>query len=184
MGVDLRHPEGAAPEFRPSAVAAGAREARRDEIRIPDAGRAVLPRWQARGFYHEEMELCHKLSRLSEDEQQRLEMATTSSTPYSRPGATGLIDTGIRRSMPNRNYHDDRSEQVQAWAKLAEPVDQDNGLPCSMREDGQGDAASSVRARPGPDAVASVAVVRDRPAAPCRPHRAGLTAAAPRRRRR
>ena len=140
------------------AVAAAHAEALDVQIRILRLRRAVLTAVAKRGSTPEEMELMHKLARLSEDERQRL-IGDFLDAVFGDLGAEPSV-TGIRRSMTPELPDDPEAEQVQAWAELAE-LSQDPDFRASMRrmaadevaERGRGSAAAL---RPG-----LVAVVRD-----------------------
>ena len=112
------------------AVAAAHAEALDVQIRILRLRRAVLTAVAKRGSTPEEMELMHKLARLSEDERQRL-IGDFLDAVFGDPGA-GPSFTGIRRSMTPELPDDPEAEQVQAWAELAE-LSQDSDVRASMR---------------------------------------------------
>jgi DNA-binding transcriptional MerR regulator len=140
------------------AVAMAHAEALEVQIRILRLRRAVLTAVARRGSTPEEMELMHKLARLSEDERHRL-IGDFLDAVFGDLGA-GPPFAAVRRSMTPELPDDPETEQVQAWAELAE-LSQDPDFRVSMRrmardeaaERGQGDAPVLRRGL--------VAVVRD-----------------------
>jgi len=140
------------------AVAMAHAEALDVQIRILRLRRAVLTAVARRGSTPEEMELMHKLARLSEDERHRL-IGDFLDAVFGDLGA-GSPFAAVRRSMTPELPDDPKAEQVQAWAELAE-LSQDPDFRASMRrmardevaERGQGDAPVLRRGL--------VAVVRD-----------------------
>jgi DNA-binding transcriptional MerR regulator len=140
------------------AVAAAHAEALDVQIRILRLRRAVLTSVARRGSTPEEMDLMHKLAKLSEDERQRL-IGDFFDAVFGDLGAEPSF-AGVRRSMTPELPDDPEAEQVQAWAELAE-LSQDPGFRACMRrmardeaaERGQGDAPVLRRGL--------VAVVRD-----------------------
>src|ERR1700728_2754403 len=156
------------------AVAAAHAEALDVQIRILRLRRAVLTAVAKRGSTPEEMELMHKLARLSEDERQRL-IGDFLDAVFGDLGAEPSV-TGVRRSMTPELPDDPVAEQVQAWAELAE-LSQDPGFRASMRRMARDEAAEQGSApvlRRG-----LVAVVRDQagPALAARIEPASLQAA-------
>jgi DNA-binding transcriptional MerR regulator len=156
------------------AVAAAHAEALDVQIRILRLRRAVLTAVAKRGSTPEEMELMHKLARLSEDERQRL-IGDFLDAVFGDLGAEPSF-TGIRRSMTPELPDDPEAEQVQAWAELAE-LSQDPDFRASMRRMARDEAAEQGSApvlRRG-----LVAVVRDQagPALAARIEPASLQAA-------
>jgi len=139
-------------------VAAAHAEALDVQIRILRLRRAVLTAAARLGSTPEEMDLMHKLARLSQDERQRL-IADFLDAVFGDLSAEPSF-AGIRRSMTPELPDDPEAEQLQAWAELAE-LAQDPGFRASMRqmasdeaaERGQGDAPILRRGL--------VAVVRD-----------------------
>jgi hypothetical protein len=136
----------------------------------------VLTAVARRGSTPEEMELMHKLARLSEDERQRL-IGDFLDAVFGDLGAEPSI-TGIRRSMTPELPDDPEAEQVQAWAELAE-LSQDPDFRASMRRMARDEAAEL---GPGSAPVLRrglVAVVRDQagPALAARIEPASLQAA-------
>jgi DNA-binding transcriptional MerR regulator len=140
------------------AVAAAHAEALGVQIRILRLRRAVLTAAARLGSTPEEMDLMHKLARLSQDERQRL-IGDFLDAVFGGQDAQPAF-AGVRRSMTPELPDDPEAEQVQAWAELAE-LSQDPGFRASMRrmagdeaaERGQGDAPVLRRGL--------VAVVRD-----------------------
>jgi len=120
------------------AVAAAHAEALDVQIRILRLRRAVLTAVAKRGSTPEEMELMHKLARLSEDERQRL-IGDFLDAVFGDLGAEPSV-TGVRRSMTPELPDDPVAEQVQAWAELAE-LSQDPGFRASMRRMARDEAA-------------------------------------------
>ena len=120
------------------AVAAAHAEALDVQIRILRLRRAVLTAVAKRGSTPEEMELMHKLARLSEDERQRL-IGDFLDAVFGDLGAEPSF-TGIRCSMTPELPDDPVAEQVQAWAELAE-LSQDPGFRASMRRMARDEAA-------------------------------------------
>jgi DNA-binding transcriptional MerR regulator len=146
------------------AVAAAHAEALDVQIRVLRLRRAVLITAARHDSTPEEMDLMHKLARLSQDDRERL-IGDFLDAVFGGPDGPDGPDAepsfaGIRRSMTPELPDDPRAEQVQAWAELAE-LSQDPDFRASMRrmaadevaERGRGSAASL---RPG-----LVAVVRD-----------------------
>ena len=140
------------------AVAAAHAEAVDVQIRILRLRRAVLIAAARLGSTPEEMDLMHKLARLSQDERQRL-IGDFLDAVFGGQDAEPAF-AGIRRSMTPELPDDPEAEQVHAWAELAE-LSQDPDFRASMRrmasdeaaERGQGDAQVPRRGL--------VAVVRD-----------------------
>ena len=158
------------------AVAAAHAEALDVQIRILRLRRAVLTAVARRGSTPEEMELMHKLARLSEDERQRL-IGDFLDAVFGDLGAEPSF-TGIRRSMTPELPDDPEAEQVQAWAELAE-LSQDPDFRASMRRMAR-DEAAELGQRSAPVLRRGlVAVVRDQagPALAARIEPASLQAA-------
>jgi DNA-binding transcriptional MerR regulator len=120
------------------AVAAAHAEALDVQIRILRLRRAVLTAVARRGSTPEEMDLMHKLARLSEDERQRL-IGDFLDTVFGDLGTEPSF-AGIRRSMTPELPDDPEAEQVQAWAELAE-LSQDPDFRASMRRMARDEAA-------------------------------------------
>lgn len=148
-------------------VAAAHAEALAVQIRVLRLRRAVLVAVAKRGSTPEEMDLMHKLSRLSEDERRRLIddfLGTVFGGLDVDPAFVGIV-----RSMTPELADDPEPEQVEAWVELVE-LSQDLDFRASMRriaeqhaEDRrQGDntlvrrdAAAMVRDQVGPALIAS-----------------------------
>ena len=120
------------------AVAAAHAEALDVQIRILRLRRAVLTAVARRGSTPGEMDLMHKLARLSEDERQRL-IGDFLDTVFGDLGTEPSF-AGIRRSMTPELPDDPEAEQVQAWAELAE-LSQDPDFRASMRRMARDEAA-------------------------------------------
>jgi len=112
------------------AVAAAHAEALDVQIRILRLRRAVLTAVARRGSTPEEMELMHKLARLSKDERGRL-IGDFLDDVFGDLVAEPAF-AGIRRSMTPELPDDPEPEQVQAWVELAE-LSQEPGFRASMR---------------------------------------------------
>lgn len=125
------------------------------QIRTLRLRRAVLTAVARRGSTPEEMDLMHKLAKLSEDERRRL-------IADFLDAAFGDLDAfaGARRSMTPELPDDPEPEQVEAWVELAE-LAQDPDFRAVMRRiaeqhaEGEGtglrrDFAAVVRDRVGP----------------------------------
>ena len=111
-------------------VAATHVEALEAQIRILRVRRAVLTALAGTKSNTEEMDLMHKLARLSEQERRNVvdEFLAT---------AFGDVDTdpafsGIRRSMTPQLPDEPDADQIQAWLELTE-LAQDRGFRASMR---------------------------------------------------
>ncbi|MGW7008413.1 MerR family transcriptional regulator [Streptomyces sp. NPDC054933] len=150
-------------------VAAAHAEALAVQIRMLRLRRAVLTTVAKRGSTPEEMDLMHKLAKLSEDERRRL-IGDFLDTAFS-----GLLDAnpefgGITRSMTPELPDNPEAEQVEAWVEIAE-LSQDPDFRAGMRrlaehyvaDRTQGgttslrrDPASSVRDHVGPALVAGI----------------------------
>lgn len=161
-------------------VAAAHAEALATQIRVLRLRRAVATAVARRGSTPEEMDLMHRLARLSEDERRRL-------IDGFLDAAFGELDadlTGIRRTMTPELPDDPEIEQVEAWVGLAE-LARDPEFGALMRRVAERHLADRVRGDgPRPDAVA---IVRDHvapalaagvdPASPqADPYVAGVTA--------
>jgi DNA-binding transcriptional MerR regulator len=139
------------------AVAAAHAEALDVQIRILRLRRAVLIAAARRGSTPEEMDLMHKLARLSQDERQRL-IGDFLDAVFGGQDADPSF-AGIRRSMTPELPDDLKAEQVQAWAELAE-LSQDPGFRASMRRMARDEAAER-RQSDSPVRRDLIAVVRD-----------------------
>lgn len=149
-------------------VAAAHAEALAVQIRTLRLRRAVLTAVARRGSTPEEMELMHKLAKLSEDERRRL-IGDFLDTAFGGPDADAAF-AGIRRSMTPELPDNPEPEQVEAWVELAE-LSQDPDFRASVRrmaehhaaERAQGDttllrrdSAAMVRDHAGPALAAGV----------------------------
>lgn len=138
-------------------VAAAHAEALSVQVRTLRLRRAVLAAVAKRGSTPEEMELMHKLARLSEDERRRL-IDEFLDTVFG-----GLDDhafAGIRLSMTPELPDDVEAEQVEAWVELAE-LSQDPDFRASMRRMAQQHAADRAEGARTVVRRDAVALVRD-----------------------
>ena len=140
------------------AVAAAHAEALDVQIRILRLRRAVLTAVARRGSNPEEMELMHKLARLSEDERQRL-IGDFLDAVFGDLGAEPSF-AAVRRSMTPELPDDPEAEQVEAWAELAE-LSQDPDFRASMRRMARDEAAERGQGNAPILRRDLVAVVRD-----------------------
>ncbi|GII24655.1 MerR family transcriptional regulator [Planosporangium mesophilum] len=140
-------------------VAAAHAEALAVQIRGLRLRRAVLTVVAERGSTPEEMELMHKLARLSEDERRRL-IGDFLDIAFGGVEADSEF-AGIRRSLTPELPDDPEVEQVEAWVGLAE-LSQDPDFRASLRRMAEYHAAD--RAAGGVPGVRrdAVAVVRER----------------------
>jgi DNA-binding transcriptional MerR regulator len=99
-------------------VAAAHAEALAVQIRTLNLRRAVLTAVARRGSTPEEIDLMHKLARLSEDERRRL-IDDFLDAAFGHLGAQPAF-AGIMRSMTPELPDDPEPEQVEAWVELAE----------------------------------------------------------------
>ncbi|GCD93217.1 MerR family transcriptional regulator [Embleya hyalina] len=99
-------------------VAAAHAEALAAQIGTLRLRRAVLTAVARRGSTPEEMDLMHKLAKLSEDERRRL-VGDFLDAAFGDLGA-GPEFVGIVRSMTPELPEDPETEQVEAWVELAE----------------------------------------------------------------
>jgi DNA-binding transcriptional MerR regulator len=111
-------------------VAAAHAEALAVQIRTLRLRRAVLTAVAKRGSSPEEMELMHKLAKLSEDERRRL-IGDFLGTAFGGLGANPEF-VGIVRSLTPELPDNPEVEQVEAWVELAE-LSQDPDFRASMR---------------------------------------------------
>jgi DNA-binding transcriptional MerR regulator len=127
-------------------VAAAHAEALAVRIRTLRLRRAVLTVVARRGSTPEEMELVHKLAKLSETERRRLV------DDFLDAAFAGLDTnpqfTGIARSLTPELPDDPEPEQVQAWVELAE-LSQDPDFRARLRRLAELHAAESDTAPPG-----------------------------------
>ncbi|MFG3701803.1 MerR family transcriptional regulator [Micromonospora sp. NPDC047620] len=155
-------------------VAAAHAEALATQIRTLRLRRAVLTAVSRRGSSPEELDLMHRLARLSEDERRHL-------IDDFLDAAFGGLDAdpafvGIMRSLTPELPDDADAEQVEAWVELAE-LSRDPDFRASMRRVAEQHAAD--RAHGGAAGVRrdAVALVRDQ-VEPAR--RAGVDPVSPR----
>jgi DNA-binding transcriptional MerR regulator len=111
-------------------VAAAHAEALAVQIAMLRTRRAVLTAVAKRGSTPREMELMHKLAKLSEDERQRL-IGDFLDTVFAGLDAYPEF-RGIRRSMTPELPDNPEAEQVEAWVELAE-LSQDPDFRGSLR---------------------------------------------------
>jgi DNA-binding transcriptional MerR regulator len=140
------------------AVAAAHAEALDVQIRILRLRRAVLAAAARLGSTPEEMDLMHKLARLSQDERQRL-IGDFLDVVFGDMGAEPSF-AGIRRSMTPELPADPETEQIQAWAELAE-LSHDPDFRASMRQMASDEAAERGQGNAPVLRRDLVAVVRD-----------------------
>jgi DNA-binding transcriptional MerR regulator len=148
-----------------SEVAAAHAEAMAVQIRVLRLRRAVLTAVAKRGSTPEEMDLMHKLAKLSEDERQRL-IGDFLHTVFG--GLDNPEFAGIMRSMTPELPDNPEVEQVEAWVELAE-LSQDPDFRASVRRMAEQHAAER--------AEGDTMVLRRDPVAAVRDHTApSLTA--------
>ncbi|GGX55247.1 MerR family transcriptional regulator [Streptomyces noursei] len=111
-------------------VAAAHAEALAMQIRLLRQRRAVLTAVARRGSTPEEMDLMHKLAKLSEDERRRL-IDDFLDTAFGGLDANPEF-AGITRSMTPELPENPEAEQVEAWVELAE-LSQDPDFRACMR---------------------------------------------------
>ncbi|WP_433367635.1 MerR family transcriptional regulator [Streptosporangium sp. CA-115845] len=111
-------------------VAAAHAEALATQIRVLRLRRAVLTAVAKRGSTPKEMDLMHKLAKLSEDERRRL-IGDFLGTVFGDLDADPAFG-GISRSMTPELPDDPEAEQVEAWVELAE-LSQDPDFRAGMR---------------------------------------------------
>jgi DNA-binding transcriptional MerR regulator len=134
-------------------VAAAHAEALAVRIRVLRTQRAVLTAVARRGSTPEEMDLMHKLAKLSEDERQRL-IGDFLDSAFAGLDA-GPAFTGIMRSMTPELPGNPAAEQVEAWVELAE-LSQDPDFRAALHGMAEQHLAEGTGLRKGP-----VAIVRD-----------------------
>ncbi|MEU4405477.1 MerR family transcriptional regulator [Streptosporangium sp. NPDC023963] len=139
-------------------VAAAHAEALAVQIRTLRLRRAVLTAVTRRGSTPEEMDLMHKLAKLSEDERRRL-IGDFLDTAFGGLDADPGF-AGIRRSMTPELPDDPEPEQVEAWVELAE-LSQDPEFRGVMRRLAEQHAAERARDATGGPRRDPVAMVRD-----------------------
>jgi DNA-binding transcriptional MerR regulator len=143
------------------------------QIRVLRLRRAVLTAVARRGSTPQEMDLMHKLAKLSEDERRRLIgdfLGTVFGDLDARPEFAG-----ISRSMTPELPDEPEPAQVEAWVELAE-LSQDPDFRAGLRRLADHHAADRVHGGTAIPQREAVAIVRDL-AGPA--VRAGLDPAAP-----
>ncbi|MBD3141874.1 MerR family transcriptional regulator [Microbispora bryophytorum] len=140
-------------------VAAAHAEALATQIRVLRLRRAVATAVARRGSTPDEMDLMHRLARLSDDERRRL-------IDGFLDAAFGGLDadlTGIRRTMTPELPDDPEDEQVEAWIELAElAADPEFGaLMRRVTEQHVSDQHGAGRGRGNVPRPGAVAMVRD-----------------------
>lgn len=115
-------------------VARAHAEALDAEIRILRLRRAVLRTIARRSSSVEEVALMHRMARLSAAERQQvIDRFVEQAFAGIHPGATGVGIAQAMRQMPAELPDDPTAEQVDAWAELAELV-QDPSFAARVRE--------------------------------------------------
>ncbi|QKW30108.1 MerR family transcriptional regulator [Streptomyces similanensis] len=139
-------------------VAAAHADALAVQIRTLRLRRAVLTAVAERGSSPEEMDLMHKLAKLSEEERRRLIGDFLGATFGGVPNAPAFAAIG--RSMTPELPDDPRAEQVAAWVELAE-LSQDSDFRAHLRRMAEEESAEQARGGaggPGRDLVATARV--------------------------
>ncbi|MGW0811023.1 MerR family transcriptional regulator [Nonomuraea sp. NPDC002799] len=139
-----------AGEITLSEVAAAHAEALATQIRTLRLRRAVLTAVARRGSTPEEMDLMHKLARLSEEERHRLIgdfLNAAFDGLHADPAFAGIIG-----SMTPELPDDPEPEQVEAWVELAE-LSQDPDFRAAVRGLADRHAADPAPLRPDPAAL-------------------------------
>ncbi|MEU8379428.1 MerR family transcriptional regulator [Streptosporangium sp. NPDC048865] len=139
-------------------VAAAHAEALAVQIRTLRLRRAVLTAVTRRGSTPEEMDLMHRLARLSEEERRRL-IGDFLDTAFGDLDANPEF-AGVRRSMTPELPDDPEPEQVEAWVELAE-LSQDPDFRAVMRRLAEQHAAERARSGVTVPRRDPVAMVRD-----------------------
>lgn len=139
-------------------VAAAHAEALAVQIRTLRLRRAVLTAVARRGSTPEEMDLMHRLAKLSEDERRRL-IGDFLDTAFGDLDANAGFE-GIRRSMTPELPDNPEAEQVEAWVELAE-ISQDPDFRAVMRRTAEQHAAERAQGDPTTLRRDSAAMVRD-----------------------
>jgi DNA-binding transcriptional MerR regulator len=143
LGLDLSTIRRVVDQEIPLAeVAAAHAEALAVQIRVLRLRRAVLTAVAKRGSTPNEMDLMHKLTRLSEDERRRL-IGDFLDTVFSGLDADPAF-VGIVRSMTPELPDDPEADQVEAWVELVE-LSQDPDFRASMRRIAEQHAAERVQ---------------------------------------
>ncbi len=139
-------------------VAAAHAEALTVQIRTLRLRRAVLTAVARRGSTPEEMNLMHKLAKLSEDERRRLIgdfLDTAFGELDAHPESVGFI-----RSMTPELPDNPETEQVEAWVELAE-LSQDPSFRADMRRVARQHVADRLLANTVGVRLGPIAAVRD-----------------------
>lgn len=139
-------------------VAAAHAEALAVQIRTLRLRRAVLTAVARRGSTPEEMDLMHRLAKLSEDERRRL-IGDFLDTAFDDV-ADDAGFAGIRRSMTPELPDNPEAEQVEAWVELAE-LSQDPEFRAVMRRVAEHHAAERAQGDTATLRRDSAAIVRD-----------------------
>ena len=139
-------------------VAAAHAEALAVQIRTLRLRRAVLTAVARRGSTPEEMDLMHKLARLSEDERRSL-IGEFLGAAFGGLEADPAF-AGIMRSMTPELPDNPEANQVEAWVELAE-LSQDKDFRASMRRTAEHLAAERAQQRTTVVRRDLAAVVRD-----------------------
>ncbi|MGW8360922.1 MerR family transcriptional regulator [Streptomyces wedmorensis] len=137
-------------------VAAAHADALAVQIRTLRLRRAVLTSVAKRGSSPEEMDLMHKLAKLSEDERRHLIGDFLGATFGGAHNSSAFAAMG--RSLTPELPDTPRAEQVEAWVELAE-LSQDADFRAHMRRMADDEAAEQARSMvdgPGRDLVATV----------------------------
>ncbi|MDP9843869.1 MerR family transcriptional regulator [Streptosporangium lutulentum] len=123
-------------------VAAAHAEALAVQVRTLRLRRAVLTVVARRGSTPEEMDLMHKLAKLSEDERRRLIGDFLDAVFGGLDAHPGFA--GIMRTMTPELPDNPEAEQVEAWVELAE-LSQDPDFRAGMRRTAEQHAAEHAR---------------------------------------
>ncbi|MQY05333.1 MerR family transcriptional regulator [Actinomadura macrotermitis] len=145
LGVDLETVRRVlAREVTLAEVAAAHAQAVDVQIRTLRLRRAVLRVVAARGSDPEEMELMHKLARLSDEERRRIITGFVEET-FAGLDVDPVLAEKMRTAMPELP-DDPSAEQVEAWVELAELVG-DPGFRASVRRMAEFQAAEETTPR-------------------------------------
>ncbi|MEZ0071421.1 MerR family transcriptional regulator [Planotetraspora sp. GP83] len=139
-------------------VAAAHAEALAAQIRTLRLRRAVLTAVARRGSTPEEMDLMHRLAKLSEDERRRLIGDFLDAAFSGLDPNAGFA--GIRRSMTPELPDSPETEQVEAWVELA-GLSQDPDFRAAIRRTAEQHAAERAQGGAGGLRRDAAAVVRD-----------------------
>ncbi|NUK05794.1 MerR family transcriptional regulator [Streptomyces lunaelactis] len=139
-------------------VAAAHAEALAVQIRVLRLRRAVLTAVAKRGSTPEEMDLMHKLAKLSEDERRGLidDFLDTAFGDLDAGPLGGSAFVGIRRSMTPELPDNPETEQVEAWVELAE-LSQDPSFRAAVRRMAEAHDELGLRRDPAATVRAQVA---------------------------